>query len=97
MSDIKMLIEECKEIAKANIPEVEAINDQLEKWADEAAAEYAKLRAENAEIREALKPFAEASRGTNDWPLQDSELVVIVSLVDSKHAAAVLAKFPVQS
>jgi chromosome segregation ATPase len=43
MSDIEMLINECKIIAAKKIPDVDAINDQLDRWSDEAAAELEEL------------------------------------------------------
>jgi len=44
MSAITMLINECKVIVDEKIPQVEAINDQLEMWANDAASELAQLR-----------------------------------------------------
>jgi len=50
MSALEMLFDECKVIAREEIPEVMAINDQLETWVVDAERELADLHSRIAEL-----------------------------------------------
>lgn len=52
------------------------------------------LRAENAEMREALEPFAEEGRSPNNFSLPDDVMISPCKYTDCKRAAFVLDKYP---